>query len=71
MLVVGLALMFGVKATRTLRISEAGELEGIDIHEHGGSAYHPEFAYMGGGTPSTPVSGAAPMSGEGTVGSGV
>ena len=67
-LVAGLVLMFGVKATRTLRISEAGELEGIDIHEHGGPAYHPEFAYMGTGTAATPVSGAAPVSGEGTVG---
>jgi Amt family ammonium transporter len=55
-LVVGFALMYAVKATRTLRISEAGELEGIDIHEHGGSAYHPEFAFMGSGTPTTPVS---------------
>lgn len=48
-LAAGLVLMFTVKATRTLRISREGELEGIDIHEHGGSAYHPEFAYMGGG----------------------
>jgi Amt family ammonium transporter len=58
-LVAGLVLMYAVKATRTLRISEAGELEGIDIHEHGGPAYHPEFAYMGGGTPTSPVSGHA------------
>lgn len=46
----GLALMFAVKATGTLRVSEEGELEGIDIHEHGAPAYHPEFAYMGAGT---------------------
>ena len=58
-LAVGFALMYAVKATRTLRISEAGELEGIDIHEHGGSAYHPEFAFMGSGAPGTPVSGAS------------
>jgi Amt family ammonium transporter len=33
------ALMFMVKQTGTLRVSEAGELEGLDIHEHGGPAY--------------------------------
>lgn len=48
-LAAGLALMYGVKATRTLRVSEEGELEGIDIHEHGSPAYHPEAAYMGKG----------------------
>jgi ammonium transporter, Amt family len=40
--VVALALMFAVKATGTLRVSKAGELEGLDIHEHGIGAY-PEF----------------------------
>ena len=30
-----------------LRISEEGELEGLDIHDHGAPAYHPEYAYMG------------------------
>ncbi|MET0143780.1 MAG: ammonium transporter [Ilumatobacteraceae bacterium] len=30
-----------------LRVSEEGELEGIDIHEHGAPAYHPEAAYTG------------------------
>jgi Amt family ammonium transporter len=41
----GLALlmMYGVKLTRTLRISREGELEGMDIHEHGTPAYHLEF----------------------------
>ncbi len=41
------ALMYGVKATGTLRVSEEGELEGLDRHEHGAPAYHPEPAYMG------------------------
>ena len=36
-----------VKLTGTLRVSEEGELEGIDIHEHGSPAYHPEAAYTG------------------------
>jgi Amt family ammonium transporter len=49
-LVLGSLLMYGVKATRTLRISEEGELEGIDRHEHGSPAYHPEAAYIGGMT---------------------
>ena len=35
--------MYAVKLTGTLRVSEEGELEGIDIHEHGAPAYHMEF----------------------------
>jgi Amt family ammonium transporter len=46
-LVAGLALMYLVKLTRTLRISEEGEIEGLDIHEHGAPAYHNEPAYEG------------------------
>ena len=42
-LAIGFALMYFVKATRTLRVSEEGEREGLDIHEHGGPAYHMEF----------------------------
>jgi Amt family ammonium transporter len=44
---VSFVLMYAVKATKLLRISEEGEREGIDIHEHGSPAYHPEPAYMG------------------------
>jgi Amt family ammonium transporter len=57
-LIAGFALMYAVKLTRTLRVSEAGELEGIDIHEHGAPAYHPEPGYTGvapGSTVSSPV----------------
>ena len=43
---VGLVLMYVVKATGTLRISKEGEMEGIDLHEHGGSAY-PELITSG------------------------
>jgi Amt family ammonium transporter len=32
---VAAAVMYGVKATKTLRVSKDGELEGIDLHEHG------------------------------------
>ena len=41
-LVVAFILMYAVKATGTLRVSAAGELEGLDIHEHGTTAY-PDF----------------------------
>jgi len=34
-----MALIYAVKATRTLRVSKEGELEGLDLHEHGGGAY--------------------------------
>jgi len=40
------ALMYAVKATGTLRVSKEGELEGLDIHEHGMPAY-PEFVVHG------------------------
>ncbi|MEI7591861.1 MAG: ammonium transporter [Actinomycetes bacterium] len=53
-LAVGFVLMYAVKATRTLRVSEAGELEGIDIHEHGGPAYHMEFG-MGSSYSTSPI----------------
>src|SRR6185503_11500212 len=41
-LIATFALMYAVKLTGTLRISAAGEREGIDLHEHGTVAY-PEF----------------------------
>ncbi len=40
---VGLILMYSVKAIGMLRVSKEGELEGIDIHEHGIPAY-PEYS---------------------------
>jgi Amt family ammonium transporter len=46
-LVVSMALMYGVKLTGTLRVSRDGELEGLDLHEHGVDAY-PEFVMMRG-----------------------
>jgi Amt family ammonium transporter len=39
---VALALMYVVNLTGTLRVSEEGELFGLDLHEHGISAY-PEY----------------------------
>jgi Amt family ammonium transporter len=40
------ALMYAVKATGTLRVSREGELEGLDLHEHGMLAY-PEYVIHG------------------------
>jgi Amt family ammonium transporter len=45
-LVVSGVLMFAVKATGTLRISREGEMEGLDVHEHGMLAY-PEYVIHG------------------------
>jgi ammonium transporter, Amt family len=41
-LLVSFALMYAVKATGTLRIHREGEIEGLDLHEHGTVAY-PEY----------------------------
>jgi Amt family ammonium transporter len=38
-----------IHAAGLLRVTEEGEIEGLDIHEHGAPAYHPEAAYMGAG----------------------
>jgi Amt family ammonium transporter len=46
-------LMYAVKATGTLRVSRQGELEGLDVHEHGGSAY-PELTGGIHGIPAAP-----------------
>jgi Amt family ammonium transporter len=45
--VVSMALMYGLKMTGALRVSQAGELEGLDVHEHGAPAY-PEFVTIWG-----------------------
>ncbi len=37
--VAAMLLMYLVKATGTLRVSKDGEIEGLDLHEHGGVAY--------------------------------
>ena len=43
------AVFLAINAFGLLRVSAEGEQEGIDIHEHGSPAYHPEPAYMGQG----------------------
>jgi Amt family ammonium transporter len=64
-LVVGFALMYAVKATGTLRVTKDGELEGLDIHEHGGPAY-PELVggFHGAGSAE---SDRAPMAAHSTA----
>jgi hypothetical protein len=42
-------MMFALKYIGVLRVSKAGELEGLDLHEHGAVAY-PEYALVGVGT---------------------
>ncbi len=48
---VSLAVMYAVNAMGILRVSEEGEREGIDLHEHGISAY-PEYVISSLGSPS-------------------
>jgi Amt family ammonium transporter len=43
--------MYAVNATGLLRVSEEGELYGLDLHEHGISAY-PEYLISALGAPA-------------------
>ena len=50
-LLASFALFYAVKLTGTLRVSAVGEIEGLDLHEHGAAAY-PEYVLNGkDGTP--------------------
>ena len=51
---VALLVMYLVNATGLLRVSREGELMGIDLHEHGISAY-PEYVISSTGSPSALV----------------
>jgi Amt family ammonium transporter len=54
-----MVLMYAVKATGTLRVSKEGEIEGLDLHEHGGTAY-PEITVGSSHAPvSSSMSGSA------------
>ena len=49
-------LMYALRLLRLLRVSRSGELEGLDIHEHGASAY-PEYVLVSSTTPSGVMNG--------------
>jgi Amt family ammonium transporter len=49
-LAVSFAMFYALKAIGILRVSKAGELEGLDLHEHGIPAY-PEFQLIPSATP--------------------
>jgi Amt family ammonium transporter len=69
-IVVTLVSLIIFKAIRTipgawnLRVSKDGELEGLDIHEHGSPAYHVEFGY--GMTYTSPAGSSGPFGGLGS-----
>ncbi len=46
-----LAMMYAINAFGILRVSKEGELEGLDLHEHGIPAY-PEYALHSSATPA-------------------
>ncbi len=56
---VAAVLMYAVKATGTLRVDRDGELEGLDIFEHGTPAYHVEFGQ--GMTYTSPLGTGGPI----------
>ena len=60
---VSIAVMWGVKAFKLLRLSRDGELEGMDLHEHGTPPYHTEFGQ--GMTYTTLLGQGGPVFGEG------
>jgi Amt family ammonium transporter len=54
---VALTLMYAIRSVKLLRLSHNGELEGMDIYEHGTPAYHMEF---GQGMTYTTLTGVGP-----------
>ncbi|MHC5722154.1 MAG: hypothetical protein ACYTX0_61600, partial [Nostoc sp.] len=49
---VAMGLMYLVNLTGTLRVSKEGELEGLDLHEHGIPAY-PEYVISSAANPGS------------------
>ncbi len=58
-LAVSLLMMYALKYIKVLRVSKEGELEGLDLHEHGAVAY-PEYALMSIGDALTGPNGHSP-----------
>ncbi len=63
-----MVLMKVVNAMGILRISEAGELEGLDLHEHGISAY-PEYVISAVASPAAMTIPRSPSSQSTVAGS--
>ncbi len=62
--VVAMGLMYAVNAFGLLRVSREGELEGIDIHEHGIPAY-PDYQLAPDAIPTLSRTGSTDATGEG------
>jgi len=56
---VAMAVMYAVKAMGVLRVSAEGEMYGLDLHEHGISAY-PEYVISATARPSGMISEQSP-----------
>ncbi len=53
-----MAVMYAVNAIKLLRVSPEGEAYGLDLHEHGISAY-PEYLISSAGRPTGMISDSA------------
>jgi len=69
-LAISLVMMYGLKWIGILRVSTEGELEGLDLHEHGASAY-PEYALVGASSMSVVTHSDHTNTGRPGSGSGV
>ena len=58
--VVAFIVMYAVNAMGLLRVSREGELEGLDLHEHGISAY-PEYVISGMSSPASMTLGSSSL----------
>jgi ammonium transporter, Amt family len=57
---VSMVLMLATKYTVGLRVSRDGELEGLDLHEHGGGAYPELVGSSHGFAMAEPAVGGSP-----------
>src|SRR3954464_15964647 len=58
--VVAMGVMYAVNALKLLRVSPEGEAHGLDLHEHGISAY-PEYMITSSGRPSGAIASVDPI----------
>jgi Amt family ammonium transporter len=57
---VALAVMYAVNSAKLLRVSREGETYGLDLHEHGISAY-PEYLISSSGRPAGMIPDGSPQ----------